>query len=121
MKSFLRRVAMTAPLVLPMLAHAQGGATTLPNAPFSDVTGALNIMCTVAGWIFAILIVLAVIFVLLAAFNYLTASGDSEKVSKANSQLIYAAIAVAVALFARGFPLLIVNFVGGSGVTSACG
>ena len=64
---------------------------------------------------FIFLMVLAVIFIIWAAFNYLRAGGEPEKVKEAGNQLIYAAVAVAVALFARGFPLLVGGFLSGGG------
>lgn len=101
---------------LPLLAMAQ---PVQPTAPYSTLTGFQNFICTVVvGWLFTLLIVLAVVFVLIAAFKYLTASGDPEKVKSASSTLIYAAIAVVVGLFARALPLIIGSlFSGGTGVT----
>lgn len=99
---------------LPFLALAQG---QLPQAPFQNVSGFQNFICTViVGWMFTFLIVLTVVFVLVAAYKYLTAAGDPEKVKSASHMLIYAAVAIVVALFARGLPLIIGSlFSGGLG------
>jgi TRAP-type C4-dicarboxylate transport system permease small subunit len=67
-------------------------------------------MCSVVNWLFYILIVFSVIMVLIAGFRYLTANGDPEKVSKATKTITYAAIAIVVALIAKGFPTLIGSF-----------
>jgi formate-dependent nitrite reductase membrane component NrfD len=56
---------------------------------------------------FTFLIVLAIVFVLVAAFKYLTAAGDPEKVKSASHTLIYAAVAVVIAILAKGVPLII--------------
>lgn len=56
---------------------------------------------------FYILISIAIIMVLWAAYNYLVAGDDTEKVSRATKTITYAAIAVVVALLAKGFPVLI--------------
>jgi uncharacterized membrane protein len=75
----------------------------------------------VFGWAFYFLVVLAVIFVIIAAFKYLTASGDPEKVKSAGSTLLYAAIAIGVALLARAVPLVVGSFLsagGGNGLSS---
>lgn len=61
----------------------------------------------VANVIFTVLIILAVIFILFAAFYYLTAAGDPTKLEKAKTILIYAGVGIAVALVARGIPLLV--------------
>ena len=94
---------------LPLLVSAQ----VLPNSPATDVTGIKTLLCgVVAGWMFTFLVVLTVIFVLIAAFKYLTAAGDPEKVKSAGNTLVYAAVAIVIALFAKGLPLIIGTFVG---------
>lgn len=93
---------------------------TLPPAPVTNISGFVNLICTVAGWLFVFLIVLSVIFIILAAFNYLTASGDPEKVKSASNQLIYAVVAIAVAVIARGVPLIVTTFVGVSSGVQTC-
>ena len=95
---------------LPILAFAQ---PQLPNSPATNLTGLQGIICTlIAGWMFTFLVVLTVVFVLVAAFKYLTASGDPEKVKGAGNTLVYAAIAIVVALFAKGLPTIIGSFLG---------
>jgi len=91
-----------------------GQAPALPGTTVSSPAQAITLLCSVAGWIFFFLIILAVIFVLYAAFLYLTAAGDDSKIKQAGNILIYAAVAIAVALFAKGFPLLIGGLLGGT-------
>ena len=112
-------------LVLPALAFAQNlsnpTAPVTANVPQANITSLqaiLNVLCTVFAWAFYFLIVLAVIFVIWAAFKYLTAAGDPEKVKGAGATLLYAAIAIAVALLARAIPLVIGSFLGANGVSS---
>jgi hypothetical protein len=104
-------------LALPVFASAQISQPPI-SAPSSitninQITGAAGIICTIINWVFWLLIVLTIIFVLVAAFKYLTAAGDPEKVKSAGSTLLYAAIAVVVALIAKGLPLLVSSFIGG--------
>jgi len=61
----------------------------------------------ITNWIFFIFFALAVIFVVFAAFNFLTAAGDPDKAKSARNQLTYAIIAIAVALIARVVPVLV--------------
>ena len=75
-------------------------------------------LCTVFAWAFYFLIVLAVIFIIVAGFRYLTASGDPEKVKGAGTMLLYTAVAIGIALLARAVPLVIGSFLGASGVSS---
>ena len=112
-------------LALPALAFAQNlqrpTAPIQANVPQGNITslqGVLNVLCTVFAWAFYFLIVLAVIFVIIAAFRYLTAAGDPEKVKGAGTMLLYTAVAIGVALLARAIPLVIGSFLGASGVSS---
>jgi hypothetical protein len=107
-------VIATSTFLLPATAFA---AIT---APITSVQGIINLMCKVFDYMFYGLIALSIIIVVIAGFNYVTAGGDSEKVSKANKMILYAAIGIAIALVARGIPLIVANFLGASasGVSS---
>lgn len=59
------------------------------------------------NWMFSILLALAVITLLYAAFVYLTAGGDTEKVSKGRKILLYAIAAIAIATVSKGVPTVI--------------
>lgn len=69
-------------------------------------------ICTIVNWVFWLIIILSIIFTLVAAFRYLTAAGDPERVRAAGATLIYVVIAIIVALLAKGFPLIIASFFG---------
>jgi len=98
--------------LLPLLVFAQvTGVTPIPT-PVTNFTGLINIINRVADIIFTLLLVVAVIFILYAAFNYLTSGGDTGKVSTANNMLIYAAVAIAVATLAKGIPIVVRTVVG---------
>jgi type IV secretion system pilin len=58
-------------------------------------------------FLFYLLIAFSVIMIIVAAYNYLTAQDNAEKVTKATKTLTYVAVGVAVALIAKGFPILI--------------
>ena len=92
------------------LAFTEGGLGAGPQT-VSDLG---TIVCKAIGWIFTFLIITAIIFVLIAAFKYLTAAGDPEKVKSASHTLIYAAVAVAVALLAKGIPVIVGTITTGS-------
>lgn len=111
-------------LVVPALAFAQiqQPPVTAPNnyQNINQITGAAGIICTIINWVFWLLIILTIIFVLVAAFRYLTAAGEPEKVKKAGQTLLYAAIAVIVALIAKGLPLIVSSFIGGGLGSTGC-
>ncbi len=99
-----------ASLVLPVAAAAQvaGGA---PSAPVvtgvTSLNGVAQSLCNITNWLFYFLIILAVIFIIVAAFRYLTAAGEPEKVKSASHMLLYAAIAIVVGIIAKAVPSLI--------------
>jgi energy-coupling factor transporter transmembrane protein EcfT len=66
-----------------------------------------KVLCRIVDWGFYIFIVVAVIMVLWAAYIYITSQGDKEKVGTGHRTLAYAAVAIAVAIFAKAFPIII--------------
>lgn len=114
MKSLITKFALTAicfGLLVGPLALAQTsdiGQVYLPGAvQKSSVSDLVDIMRGVVRWVYIIFFVIAILFILLAAFSYLFAAGDAEKVATAKNRLIYAAVAIAVALLAVGFENII--------------
>lgn len=115
----LNFVIPVASLALPLLAAAQ-----VPSAPISAPSAGINSinsvgtsLCTITNWLFYFLIILAVIFIIIAAFRYLTAAGDPEKVKAASHSLLYAAIAIVVGILAKAVPSLVGSVVGQGGIT----
>ena len=108
-KQVLKGLTVAAILVLPLIAGAQ--ANTVPTG-LTSLDQIYDVIVTVADYIFAFLLILAVIFILFAAFQYLTSAGDEGKVSSAKSALIYALVAVAVALLAKGLLSVVGNLLG---------
>ena len=122
MKNFKKLViewgAPVVALALPVLASAQiqqpSVTAPTPYTNINQLTSASGILCTIINWMFWGLIVLTIIFVLIAAFKYLTAAGEPEKVKSAGNTLLYAAIAVVIALIAKGLPYIVASFIGAS-------
>ena len=79
--------------------------------------GVKGVIQTIVKWVYIIFFIIAVLFIIFAAFTYLTAQGDPEKVKTATNQIIYAAVAIVVALVAVSIDLIIKNFLisGGEG------
>jgi len=93
MKKIITGISI-ASLMLPVLALAQ----TATPAPDVDLLAALD---TLTNWLFTLLLIVAVIFLIIAAYNFVTAQGDSDKVTKARNFVLYALIGVAVAVAAK--------------------
>ena len=77
------------------------------SAPIPNANGFIAFFNQIATWSAYLFWALAVIFIFYAAFLYLTGSAEEDKIKKAHKQLIYAVIAIVVALFAYGMPALI--------------
>ena len=99
----LTAMAQTTPTPAPI-------PTTSP--PVAGGGGIINFVNQIATWASFLFWGLAVIFIFYAAFLYLTAAGEEEKIKTANHQLIYAVIAIVVALFAYGMPVFVKNILG---------
>ena len=67
----------------------------------------MDTVYTVTDWIFAGITALVVIFVLIGAFNLLTAAGTPEKVKTGRDYIIYASIGMLVALLAKAIPAIV--------------
>ena len=85
------------------------------NIPVGPQTGGelKTIFESIIDWIFVFFLILATIFIILAGFQFLTGGGDPNKVAEARQKLLYAIIAVIVASFAKGIPIVVKSIVGG--------
>ena len=75
----------------------------------TSISGWVGRLLMAVRWIYNIVFVIAVLFILLSAFNFITSKGDAEKVKTAKSQLLYAAIGIGVALLSFAIVQLIQN------------
>ncbi len=82
-----------------------------PDATISDVTEVWTLIIAVRNWLFAILGVVVVIMLGVAAFQFITASGNDEKIGNARKMVTYALIGVAVMLLAGGVIALVESFI----------
>jgi hypothetical protein len=121
MKKLLRAtilLSLLSLLILPMVASAQvcgNGVCEPPTetptgcsqdcaAPVVDPFAALN---SIINWLFILLLITAVIFIIIAAFYFVTASGNPEQTAKARNFVLYALVGVLVAFLARGLIILV--------------
>jgi hypothetical protein len=101
-KGFIRALPVYVSVLSPFVAHGAGGAIQ----PFVDI------MCRVMYYIWVLALTVGVIYILIAAFKYMTAEGDASKVSEAHQTVLYAVIGITVAVG---------NLVGGATVPNSCG
>ena len=88
-------------------AYAQQQKMTKPITEKGQVFGKLE---SITSWFAGFVITLRVILIIYAAFLYVTAAGDSEKVKKAHQTIIYAVVGIAVAILSWGVPNLVGSF-----------
>ncbi|PIT92691.1 MAG: hypothetical protein COU08_00825 [Candidatus Harrisonbacteria bacterium CG10_big_fil_rev_8_21_14_0_10_42_17] len=91
-KITIRSLVISA-LMVPAVVLAQGH-------PPSTSDQFILVIEDIADILFSFLLILAVVFIVISAYYYLTSQGNSEKVQKAHATLIYALVAVAVGLIA---------------------
>jgi hypothetical protein len=96
-----------------ILASTAALALTFPlaikaaDSPINSVDDIIKVAENIATWTARLFWIAAVIATLYAGFLFLTAGGDTEKVTKAKRQIWYAVIAIVIGLMAFGLPTLI--------------
>lgn len=99
-----KKLIVTLILTAIVLTVAAPAFAQVEQLTFRDVIRILN---RLANWMFTILLSVAVIMIIIAAYRYLTAGGDESKVSTAHKTLIYALIAIGIGLLAKGLIFLV--------------
>jgi hypothetical protein len=72
----------------------------------------LNGVYNATDWIFVILMAVASLMIIFGAVLFTTSQGDPEKTTRARDLILYAAVGIAVALFARAVPPVIKMIIG---------
>jgi len=139
MKKIVATLALISLLALPAMVFAQempteptqcrmrNNLTTLTGITCPDPTEActfdsttydcgaccvLDVVYSVSNWIFIFVIFVAFIFVILGAYNIMSAGGSPEKVQTGRSFIMYAIIGLFFALIARSLPDIAMSFLG---------
>lgn len=103
MKKILPALILAGYLLTPGLVFAQQEPPQIIETP-EDL---INLIERIGNWIFTALLAVAVVFLIMAGFYFVTAGGDPESVNKARRMVISALIGVAIALLARGLVAVI--------------
>lgn len=101
---------------------APAGAQELPPQDFQiptrgiPTTGQdlLQLVFTIANWIFAAFLAVSIIFVILAAFDFILAQGNEDTIKGARQKLMYAAIGIGIAMLANSFPEIVKSIIIGA-------
>ena len=111
-------------LMLPPAARAV--TSTVPDAvnPFGNnpqlkspvtdiqtqVLGSSGILATIVQWIYTTFFIIAVLFFLLAAYNFMLGGSDEKKIATAKNQLKWGVVAIVVALLSVGVSYAVDTF-----------
>lgn len=106
MKKILTGLASAAILVSPL---AVLGAMLPGSTPICCGVG--TVVDNITNWLFAILIAVAAIFLIIAAFQFITAAGDEAKIKTARNYVLYALIGVVVAFIAKALVMFAISLV----------
>ena len=110
-----KRLALLAVLVclfgLGLVESAGAQILSAPTGPTSGA-GLVLLIRNLTNWLFVGFLALASIFIILAAFQFLSGGGDPTQVSSAKKKLIFAAIAVIIATLSKGFVNVVISILG---------
>jgi len=88
------------------------------NCPVKSVNDIYNILGKIVSYTYAIFFIVAVFFILLAAFSFLTARGDPQKIISARNQILWAVVAIVIALLSVGAEAIIKDILNNGGNTN---
>ena len=72
----------------------------------------INIVENITDWLFIGLLLLAVVFVILAARQFITGGGDPSSISEARMKLVWVVVAIIVATLAKAIPVVVRSIIG---------
>lgn len=101
-------LTLSAVLTGVVMAEATGEAK---DSPIQSIDQLMGVLKSIVKVMYQAFFIVAIGFVILAAFTYLTGGDDPEKIKSANKKIIYAAIAIAVALISVGANKIIESFI----------
>jgi hypothetical protein len=106
MKHIAKKLFTAALVASPALALAQFNVQT-PDVGIRSLDQVSRIIVNLVNWVTGLFFVAAILFLFYAAYLYLGAAGDPERLTKAKDQLIYSVIAIAVALLASSIRFIV--------------
>ena len=67
----------------------------------------LDLMMTIADYLFVILLAVAIVMIVWSGFEFVTAAGSTDKVNAARTKIVWALVGIAIALAAKGLVRLV--------------
>jgi len=89
--------------------------TWIIPAPTGPTTGGavVELIVQLTNWLFVGFMVLAVIFIVLAAWQFISSNAEPAAVAQARSKLLWAVVAIIVAVLSRGIVTAARSIIGG--------
>jgi len=87
------------------------GELNIGDQSIKSVSQFYLILLNIIKWVYTAFFVIAVLFILLAAYNFIRGGNNPEAVKMAKAQLKYAVIAIVIALLASGVSVIIEQFI----------
>lgn len=91
---------------------------SLNNTPYSTADQLFGILKTIVQYTYTLFFIAAALLILFAAYKFLFARGDPERIKEARSAIMWAAIAIAIALISVAAAQIIQSFIGAGGPPS---
>lgn len=104
---------------MPLVALAQvlSPPTNVIPTGIENIERFRTTILTIANWVFAFLLVIAVIYMLVGAFGYLSSGGDAEAQTNARNRIVYGLVGVAVGTMAIALVNIITKYFGGGAIS----
>lgn len=106
MKKILSLIFVASLLISPVFVSAIDGV--LPETTEASIDNAIT---KIGNILFGILLAVALIYILLAAFGFITAGGDAEKIKTAQMRILYSLIGIVIAILAKGMISLVQDLI----------
>lgn len=81
------------------------------ESPIKTPDKIFAILKSIVQYTYTIFFIVAIIFIIVAAFNFLTAKGEPEKIKGARAQILWACVAIAIALISVAAAQIINTFI----------
>ncbi|BCX15874.1 MAG: hypothetical protein KatS3mg098_103 [Candidatus Parcubacteria bacterium] len=86
------------------------GPQNITGSPIEAPNQIWLMIYRIIGYVYTFFFLVAVLFIILAAYNFVFSRGDETKVKNAKNQIKWAIVAIVVALMSGGISILIQNF-----------
>ena len=106
----MKKIKYLGVILVVQLVPAIALAQVRPPAVNLTRTSILDLLDTILTWVDMAIFIIGILIILYAAFSYMTAAGDEEKIGKAKRTFIYGLVGIGIAILAFGIWELVASF-----------